>query len=277
MKRPLLRYFGGKFRIADWVVSHFPPHRQYVEPFGGAASVLLHKSRSYNEIYNDKNGDIVNLFQVIRDPQLSKQLIKNVRLTPYSRDEFDLSYEKTDDPVEKARRIIVRSHFAFSSSGVSRKYKTGFQNTSMRNNADEWADFPEPLRDIINRMIGVTIENTAAVDLITKFDHEDTLFYLDPPYMPSTRSKEQYIHDMSYEDHEILLDLIIGLKGKVVISGYANELYDSVLIPNGYEKRSRNARAQSGTGGTAITEECLWISPSALELNHGLFCMGEAV
>jgi len=275
MKRPLLRYFGGKFRIADWVVSHFPPHRQYVEPFGGAASVLLHKSRSYNEIYNDKNGDIVNLFQVLRDPQLSKQLIEMVRLTPYSRDEFDLSYEDHDDPVEKARRIIVRSHFAFSSTGVSRKHKTGFRNENMRCNADEWMEFPEPLRDIIDRMIGVVIENTSAIELIKKMDHEETLFYLDPPYVPSTRSKEQYKFDMTHEDHEELLDLIIGLKGKVVISGYDNELYDSVLIPNGYVKRSRNARAQSGTGGTTITEEVLWISPSALELNHGLFCMGE--
>lgn len=275
MKRPLLRYFGGKFRIADWVVSHFPPHRQYVEPFGGAASVLLHKSRAYNEIYNDKNGDIVNLFQVIRNPQLSKKLIEKVRLTPYSRDEFDLSYEKTDDPVEKARRVIVRSHFAFSSSGVSRKYKTGFRNENMRCNADEWMDFPEALRDIIERMIGVVIENCNAIDLIEKMDHEETLFYLDPPYVPSTRSKEEYTYDMTYQDHEKLLDLIIGLKGKVVISGYDNELYDSVLIPNGYEKRSRNARGQMGTGGTRITKEILWISPSALELNHGLFCIGE--
>lgn len=271
MRRPLLRYFGGKFRIAGWIVSHFPPHRQYVEPFGGAASVLLNKSRSYNEIYNDKNGEIVNLFRVLRDPEQSKRLVDMIRLTPYARDEFDFAYEDCEDSIERARRTIIRSHFAFSSQGL-RKHKTGFRNESMRCNSDEWRDFPIHLLDIVDRLMGVVIENSPAVELIKKFDHEETLFYLDPPYLPSTRVSGGYECEMSEDDHIELLELISGVRGKVVISGYDNDLYDAYLLPLGYQKRSKKARAQSGNYGTKIAEEVLWISPNSLE--HGLFYMG---
>ena len=99
----VLNYHGSKYSLAPWILRHLPPHRVYVEPFGGGASVLLRKRRSYAEVYNDLDGEIVNFFRVLRDPALRADLINACRLTPYARDEFDQAYEPTDDSLERAR------------------------------------------------------------------------------------------------------------------------------------------------------------------------------
>ena len=124
-KRPMLRYHGGKWRLAPWIISVFPEHRIYVEPYGGGASVLLRKARSYAEVYNDLDGEVVNVFRVVRDhgPCLKEKLY----YTPFSRDEFKRSYEETDDPIERARRTIARSFMGFGSNAVTAKNgMTGF-------------------------------------------------------------------------------------------------------------------------------------------------------
>ena len=106
--RPALRYHGGKFRLAPWVIKHFPPHQCYVEPFGGAASVLLLKPRAYAEVYNDLDADIVNFFAVLRDPAARARLVDACRLTPYARQEFEQAYEPNDCAIERARRTAIR-------------------------------------------------------------------------------------------------------------------------------------------------------------------------
>jgi DNA adenine methylase len=91
--RPVLRAHGGKWRIAPWILGHLPAHRIYVEPYGGGASVLLRKERSYAEIYNDLDGEIVNFFRVLRDPEQAGRLLELLELTPFAREEFELSYQ----------------------------------------------------------------------------------------------------------------------------------------------------------------------------------------
>jgi len=108
-RRPILRYHGGKWRLAPWIISHFPRHRFYVEPFGGVASVLLRKPRSFHEVYNDLDGNLVNLLSVLRDETTRNKLIEDLRLTPFAREEFVLARRDADDPIERARRTIVRS------------------------------------------------------------------------------------------------------------------------------------------------------------------------
>ena len=93
IRHPAIRYHGGKFRLASWIIGHFPEHRCYVEPFGGAASVLLRKKLSEAEVYNGIDGDVVNLFRVLRDPKKSQALIDACALSPYSRAEFQCAYE----------------------------------------------------------------------------------------------------------------------------------------------------------------------------------------
>src|SRR5260370_477219 len=117
IERPVLRYHGGKFRIAPWVIEHFPPHRTYVEPFGGAAGVLLQKPRAYSEVYNDLDGDVVNFFRVLRDPAQLDRLLQVCVATPYARVEFEDAWEPVDEPIERARRLTIRAQMGFGSAG----------------------------------------------------------------------------------------------------------------------------------------------------------------
>ncbi len=262
MTRPFLRYHGGKFRIAKWVIKHFPPHRRYVEAYGGGASVLFEKQRSFEEVYNDLDSEIVNLFRVARDD--AYKLKTMLRLTLWSREEFMLSYVPCADPIEQARRTLVKLYLGFGTGGKD-ALATGF-NTSFHNNASpetwRWAEYPSVINSVKERLNSVVIENRPTLSLIDLYDGEDTLYYLDPPYVPTTRmvSTRGYTHEMTEEDHAKMLEKIITCKGMVILSGYENDLYDNTLTC--WEKQSINARA-SGYRGAVKRKECIWISPNA--------------
>lgn len=117
-RQPLARYHGGKWILAKWILSFVPEHRIYVEPYGGAASVLLRKPRSYAEVYNDLDGEWVNVFRVLRNPSHARELVRQAYYTPYSREEFETSYLASGDPVEQARRTLFRSAAGFSTAGA---------------------------------------------------------------------------------------------------------------------------------------------------------------
>lgn len=264
-KRPLLRWHGGKWLLAPWIISHFPAHRVYVEPFGGAASVLLRKPRSYAEIYNDLDDDVVNLFRVLRSPQ-SGALVNAVIHTPFARTEFKEAYEETDDAVERARRLIIRSFMGFGSDGHNGARPTGFRANSNRSGttpAHDWAGYSDPLEAIIARVEGVVIENRPAIDVMRQSDSIDTLHYVDPPYVHSTRSKtknssrKNYRHEMDDADHAQLLTFLGELKGMVVLSGYATPQYDEALV--GWRRVEKAALAD----GARERTEVLWINPAA--------------
>lgn len=179
--RPVLRYHGGKWILAPWIIAHFPTHRIYVEPFGGGASVLLQKERAaHMEIYNDLDSEIVNLFQVLRDPQQGEKLIALLELTPFAKDEFELAYQSANDPVEAARRVIVRSLMGFGTTGSNGR-KTGFRSKSVRANsppARVWSLYPPSLRAVIERLQGVVIDNRPAENVIAHWDSEEDVLVL---------------------------------------------------------------------------------------------------
>jgi len=278
IKRPPLRYHGGKFRMAKHIIPLFPDHQTYVEPFGGGGSILLLKPRSKNEIYNDLDDEIVNVFQILRDEEAAARLIKLLRMTPFSRAEMLLAWEECEDPVEKARRTITRSQMGFGSAGAT-KARTGFRGldnaeSSFSSPAKQWDELPNHLDAITKRLKGTVLENTDASHLIDRTDGPNTLFYLDPPYMMDTRSSmkgglKYYRHEMTDRDHEQLLEKVLTLKGKVVISGYASVLYQDMLKE--FTKHTFESRASSKKG-TVMREECVWISPNALD--NGLFAIG---
>jgi len=262
--RPALRYHGGKWRDAPWIISQFPPHRRYIEPFGGGASVLLRKSRSYAEVYNDLDGEIVNLFRVLRNPSQARELGRLIEMTPFSRVEFEQAYLADGDPIEQARRLLVRSFMGFGAAGTTGN-NTGFRNNSTRSGttpATDWMNYPPALAMIAERMRGVIIEMLPAVEAVQKFDGPDALFYLDPPYPLSTRGKQSaagYRHEMTDDQHRELAEIVRCIKGKAIISGYACNLYDSELYPD-WQRITKDAHAEGARDRT----EVLWISPTAV-------------
>jgi DNA adenine methylase len=167
--RPVLRYHGGKWMLADWIISHFPKHRIYVEPYGGAGSVLLQKSRCYAEVYNDLDAEIVNVFRVMRDSEQANLLRSQLELTPFSRIEYRLSFQVCDDPIEQARRSIMRSMMGFGSNALCREVKSGFRANSNRRGttpARDWVNYPSLVDSFVERLRGVVIENKRAAEII---------------------------------------------------------------------------------------------------------------
>ncbi len=275
--RPVIRWYGGKWKVAPWIVGHLPPHLVYVEPFGGGASVLLQKRPTQAEIYNDLDGDIVNLFKVLRSDYMAPALIEALELTPYAREEFVVAYEETDDPVERARRLLVRAFMGPGSRGMVSRTATsvGFNSSSKRaadskapqkTHASDWRNYPATLPPIIERLRGVIIERRPAVDVIVQHDTPETLHYLDPPYMPELRAGSAadikhrlYRHELTRREHISLLKLIGKLQGMVVISGYPSDLYDTKL------KDWRRVQTETHADGARDRTEVLWINPRAAE------------
>ncbi|ODS22502.1 hypothetical protein AB835_13760 [Candidatus Endobugula sertula] len=261
MNRPLIRYHGSKWRLAPWIISHLPEHKVYIEPFGGSAGVLLRKPNSFHEVYNDLDKDLYNFFKVLQCNEKSGKLRQKLIETPFSREEFDLSYIHSDDPVEEARRLIVRSRFGFSSAATNRNYKTGCRATSIRATntaAQDWYDLHNHVDFYQKRLKGVVIENRDAFSLIASSDSEKALFYIDPPYLHDTRhegSERCYQHEIDNSQHEDLLQIILQLKGKVVLSGYNHDLYNDYLNNKCWQKVSKSAL----TDGRKKKNEVLWI------------------
>jgi DNA adenine methylase len=252
-KRPLLRYHGGKWKLAPWIISQMPKHRIYVEPFGGAASVLLQKPRSYAEVYNDLDGEIVNLFRVAREQ--GESLRRVLELTPFSRTDFQESYTPTVDPLEQARRTVVRSFMGFGSNAHNKM--TGFRSNSNRSGttpAHDWRNYPGEFGAIVERLRGVCIENRDACEVTGIHDSPQTLHYVDPPYVAETRNKgADYRHEMDNADHRTLAAFLCDLQGMVMVSGYPCALYEELFA--GWRRVERSAHADGARDRT----EALWL------------------
>lgn len=255
-KRALARYLGGKNRIAPWIISFFPEHRFYVEPFGGSAAVLLNKKPAFLDVYNDLYDRIVNFFEVLKDPEKSARLASLLELTPYAQEAYNRSFEISEDPVEDALRFAVNSMMSYG-GGI---HKPGFKrNGLLRTTAypQTWREYPDVVRDCAAelRSRNVEINRMDALAIMSRYDSEDTLHYVDPPYVQSTRgNRVRYSHEYAIEDHEKLLEFLKTLKGKVVLSGYGSDLYDRHLI--GWRMERKECRDTQGNAKT----ECLWMN-----------------
>ncbi len=250
--RTVLKYPGAKNRIANWIISYIPKHNVYVEPFAGSLAVLLNKPRCHIETVNDLHGEVVNFFWVLRDrPEELKRLIE---LTPYAREEYDLAYEKTDSEVEQARRFCVRCWMGF---GCANLYHNGFksgQQSSSPNPAKAWRKLPTTMIQAAERLKGVQIENLPALELISRYDTADVFMYIDPPYLHGTRKNYLYKYEMEDTEHEELLRILVKHPGKIMISGYDNDLYNDYL--KGWSKAYKETTAEGGVKRT----EVLWMN-----------------
>jgi len=262
IKNPLVKYHGSKWRLAPWIISNFPKHEIYVEPFGGSGSVLLRKERSRIEVYNDLDGEIVNLFQVVREH--GEELARLIYLTPYSRNEFIKSFEHTENPIERARRTIIRSYQGWGSgyitnidSGKIAKPENGFcvdwkgKHSGRRNH--NWLNIPNTILAVIERLQGVVIEAINYKAIIKKNDTKKTLFYVDPPYLSEVRDRgNDYRHEFTVDDHVELAHILNNAAGSVIVSGYASKLYNEL-----YRGWKTEMKISQTTGNTK-REEIIW-------------------
>lgn len=225
--KTLLKYPGSKWRIANWIISHFPKHKVYIEPFFGSGAIFFNKKHAYIETINDIDGDVVNLFRVCRERPT--ELARLIEMTPFARDEFCDCYEKSDDPIEQARRTIVRYHQSF---GTSNRSKNSWKNTQTARGprcATMWNYLPSAIVECAQQLKAAQIENIDAIELIRRYNDKDTLIYCDPPYLQSLRQKNIYACEMDDTKHIELLDVLKNSNSMVVISGYDNEFYNREL------------------------------------------------
>ncbi|MDX6308449.1 MAG: adenine methylase [Nocardioidaceae bacterium] len=223
-----LRYPGSKWSIAREITSHFGDHYHYVEPYFGSGAVFFTKHPSPHELINDSNGLVINFFRVLRDH--TEELCWALETTPWSRDEYAISDVQTGDPLEDARRFIVRIWQAHASDLAK---KTGWKNRGVRQRARgmsiRWQRVPSELAEMAWRLADAEIENRPALEVMRRFSAKDCLIYADPPYLPSTRTQKMYGQEMTENEHIVMLDLLAAHAGPVVLSGYENELYDKRL------------------------------------------------
>lgn len=276
VKRPLLRYFGGKWQLRHWITSHFPTHRFYAEPFAGAASVLLAKDPAPGgEIINDLNRDVINLFRVMQHPLMSLELERRLDWTPFAAAELEASRDKTECAIERARRMLVRSFMGIEVAGVRgtksgfrmnnvdlRRYDKGGKQRTFRNCASDWCNWKLGISAIRQRLERVMIYEKDALEFIRLMSAPDCLLYIDPPYHTETRTREhggsRYAVEFAPDQHTALIAALLESSAMVVLSGYPHESY-AAFEGSGWRKVEKDYRANmSNTRRT----ECLWISPN---------------
>ncbi|MBL8813682.1 MAG: DNA adenine methylase [Planctomycetaceae bacterium] len=267
----LFGWYGGKFSHLDWLLPLLPECHHFCEPFSGSAAVLLNRSPSPIETYNDLDGEVVNFFKVLRDQ--GDDLTKAIGLTPFSREEFALACTLDPDvgPLERARRFYIRA----------RQVRTGLAQTAtvgrwanckdtsragMSGVVSRWLGGVEMLPDIAERLLRVQIENRPAVDVIRLYDSKKTLFYCDPPYVHSTRGDSKaYRYEMNDSEHVELARALNDVKGMVAFSNYDCELLDELYPAPKWRKYTSPPKTNHSTKGTRV--EVLWMNYDPADAN----------
>ncbi|CAE14770.1 unnamed protein product [Leptospira phage LE1] len=277
MNRPALKYNGGKFRLREWILSHFPKHQVYVEMSCGASSVLLSKDRSKVEVANDLDGNITTFFSVLRDEP--KKLIRKISLTPYSEKSLKYALEtidSTEDPIDRAWKFYTICWMSMRANDV-RKSNIDFR--AKGNLAEEGGHNParlfskiKHLYKISDRLRGVFILEKNAIELTKIYDSEGTLFYLDLPYLAESRNtKNLYTKEFSQvEQHVSVLETLTKIKGMAVVSHYPHPVYDEIF--SGWEVVTKSTLANSmqkrKTRNSNERVEALYLSPLVSQNLH---------
>lgn len=251
MKPPMV-YFGAKMTVADQIIAAFPDHDGYVEPFCGSLAVLLAKPIEAMEVVNDIDGDLMTFWRVLRDR--TDELIQACQLTPHSRGEMEGAKDRTEvDELERARRVWVR----LTQGHIGTLRNTGWRfylnpNGGSSSFAKYMVAYKERLAPAAERLMHVSLECRPALEVIEAYGAiSENLLYVDPPYMTRTRNSLGYRHEMGdVEAHVELLEALVSVRAAVVLSGYDDSMYDSMLP--GWFKQSIRSRSQSGRETTEV-------------------------
>lgn len=253
-------WLGSKYNKCAEILPLLANKKAYVEVFGGGGVILLNKTPSQIETYNDLNSGIVNFFRQLRDNP--EPLITSLVLTPHSREEYEKAWEihPEDTDTETARKFFVRIRQSFLATG-GQKEKKGWMTSTRESRVkiseatNKYLASVENLWDVVNRFRTVQIENRSWEWILEAYDTEDTLFYQDPPYDDEDRSESQsYIHDFVEDDHRRLAEVNHKVKAAVAISGYntelMNELYGDWI--------KHELKSHIGGFSTKRKQECVW-------------------
>lgn len=253
--KTVIKYPGSKWSIADWIISFFPEHHSYLEPFFGSGAVLFNKPRSNIETVNDLDGNVVNLFEWIKkDPE---RLAHEIYYTPFARQVYDEAFRVIPrDSLERAVNFFTQlgMGYGFRTNGVKPGWKNDIQGREKAYAAKDWVEAPERIMQAAERLRGVQIECRPAAELIKRFNYHNVLIYADPPYVLNTRHGKQYMCEMTDNEQEELLSVLLAHRGPVLLSGYDNPLYNDRL--RAWHKEEIDCRSQSGSK----TREVLWMN-----------------
>ncbi len=263
---------GGKAFLTNWLCGFMPEHTTYVEPFAGGAKLLFGKEPSPIEILNDADETLVNLYRCIKNNEKRSKLISLLNETPYARSIFQAwkyGEEIPLDDVEKAARYFFLCKASFGGDVERGGFGIPSRGTG-RNPAMTYQNCIDALEHIARRLRGVTIECLDYADCIKRYDSRDTLFYCDPPYMAS---EHYYGHgNFAYDDHRTLSELLHDVKGKAMLTHYANDLYDELYQGwQRFEYKSFKGSHKSEGESKPKTVEVLFCNFSPLPKNRSLF------
>lgn len=253
--KAIAKYPGSKWSLAEWIISFFPPHHSYLEPYFGSGAVLFNKVRSNIETVNDLDDNVVNLFRWIKDDP--ERLAREIYFTPYARQIYDTAFVAAPkDSLEQAVNFYIRLQMGhgFRTNGERVGWKNDVQGRERAYAAKDWCSLPEKIIQAAERLRGVQIENMLAIELIKRFNFKNVLIYCDPPYMLETRHGKQYRCEMDNNGHEALLDMLLKHKGYVIISGYDTKLYNDML--SGWNKFEKDTYSQVMTK----KREVIWLN-----------------
>lgn len=283
MAKTPLTYYGGKGILVKKLLKYVPPHHTYVEVFGGSAALLFAKPPSPVEVYNDIDSNVVNFFRVLRDPEKFEIFKRKVHFTPYSREEYEFCQrtfeDETLDDVERAYRFFVAIRQSLNGNPYAGwSYNIRIARRNMVAAASRWLGAIEGLQEAYERLMRVQIEHLDFRKVIPLYDTPNTFMYLDPPYIAETKKKKDaYTYEMSLEDHEEMVELLLKSQSMFMLSGYRHEVYEP-LEEAGWKRidfnvscfaavRGRNSGlVGEGAAKTKVPRtESIWLSPNCVE------------
>ena len=248
----IINYPGSKWSLSKEIISFFPEHKSYLEPFAGSLAVFFQKEKDVLETINDLDGRLINLYKQMREEP--EELARLISLTPYSREEYDLSCIQAENELEDARRYMVRLWFGIGGKTAG---KTGFRRNISWNgpyNTYDWRKIPQRILEAADRLRDAQIEHKPAEKLIREMNDKDTLIYVDPPYLHETRTSRHYYHEMNRQDHIDMIQALLDFKGPVILSGYESDVYNVIL--SDWHKVTFDSQVLSGKR----KEEVLWMN-----------------
>jgi len=210
MANPIIPWIGGKRRLVELLLARFPPHKCYVEVFAGGAAVFFQRHPADVEVLNDVNGELVNLYRVVRCHL--EEFVRQFKWALSSRQVFE--WTKATPPatltdIQRAARFFYLQQQAFGGKVEGQSWGTATTAPPIN-----LLRIEENLSAAHLRLASAYVENLDWAACMERYDREHTLFYLDPPYWQT----EGYGVPFAWDQYEAIAGAMAACKGKAVLS-----------------------------------------------------------